>query len=68
MCDRTVIVACPACGGDRGWESAPWGVDYRDGSVLTSWITCNECNATGGVEVPVELVDEYDLDDIPMPA
>jgi len=68
MCARTVFEICPACGGDRGWESAPWGVDYRDGSVLTSWIACNACDQHGEIEVPVDLVDEHDLDEIPMPA
>lgn len=67
MCERTAFEICPACDGDRGWESAPWGVDYRDGSVLTSWIACDACDRRGEVEVPVELIDEYDLDEMTPP-
>ena len=76
MCARTtVIVECPSClgermceGGPSGWESAPWGIDRRDGGLLTDWIVCTLCDGDGEIEEPVTLVDEYDLDDIPMPA
>lgn len=48
---------CPACEGDRGWESQPYGVDYRDGSVLTDWIVCQECEGSGESEEAVEPVE-----------
>lgn len=44
------FVVCPACGGDKGFESAPWGVNYNDGSPLTSWIPCTFCDSKGEVE------------------
>jgi hypothetical protein len=55
------IIACPSCDGDRGWESAPYGIDYNDGSLLTSWIKCNECDGTGEVEIEVEPITLNDL-------
>jgi len=73
MCNRSGIIECPACGNQRlcedgpsGFE-APYGIDYRDGGILSDWIVCRACDGTGEIEVPVELVDEYDLDEIPPP-
>lgn len=67
------IVECPHCTGQRIYEGGPsgfeepYGVDYRDGGLLTNWVVCRACDGEGEYEEPVELVDEWDLDEIPMP-
>jgi hypothetical protein len=61
---RRVFNLCPACDGEGRWESAPWGVDYRDGSVLCSEIVCDYCGGEGDVEEDAVLIEEDDLDEI----
>lgn len=57
---NTRIVPCEACNGDRGFESAPYGVNHWDGAPLTHWIRCTACDGRGEFEVelqPVEMDD-----------
>ena len=59
--DVPSFAPCPQCGGDKGFESEPWGVNYEDGSPLTSWIPCEFCYGLG--EVPTEPAGEEWLDE-----
>jgi hypothetical protein len=55
-----MIVTCPACEGDGGWEIAETGsygyrYDSRDGGLITHWTRCGECEGKGEVEIEPEI-------------
>jgi hypothetical protein len=60
MCNVRII-ECPACDGAGGFESAPYGVNYQDGSVLTHWECCDECHGECCV---VAIVQPCTLEDL----
>lgn len=60
----TRIVACAACGGDRGW-AFPIGIERTTGALMEEWAECPYCDATGEEEIEVFPVDLADLDEIP---
>lgn len=58
----TRIVTCDCCGGDRGFDSTPYGVDPWSGAPLTRWIACPaRCDDNGEIEVETELVEMEDF-------
>ena len=63
MCDVR-IVACPYCEGEGRWESAPYGVNYNDGSPLTYIEECDDCHGEGWAIVAVLPCTLEDLDEI----
>lgn len=59
-----MLVECPACLGEKGWESRAYGFDRQIGYPLTYWIECETCNGKGEIEEEVRLIDQDDLDEI----
>lgn len=63
MSRETILVTCPECGGDGGWEGPVCHVDYRDGSAWGDWFTCTYCDGAGESWEPLyEAPDPDDLD------
>lgn len=60
--DFPTFAACPNCGGDKGFESEPWGVCRYTGAPLTDWIPCEWCDATGEVETQSAGEERFDED------
>lgn len=57
---ETRMIACPECGGDRGWEVLTH-YDPRDGDPKGYWQHCEVCEATGEIEIEVEPVTMEDI-------
>jgi hypothetical protein len=60
---RTIMVDCPACGGDRGFEVIT-GIDRRWGGFTGYTEPCRHCDATGAVEVELEPITLDDLEEL----
>lgn len=57
-------MACPHCGGDRGWEVWTGGYNPRNGEPHGYWNPCGFCDDEGGVWEPVLPITMEDLDDV----
>lgn len=50
------VMPCESCGGDGGFESAPYGYNHNDGSPLTHWHQCGACGGSGEYWVELQPV------------
>ena len=57
-------MACPCCGGDRGWEVWTGGYNPRNGEPNGYWMECTACDHNGGVWERVFPIIMEDLDDV----
>lgn len=53
-----IILPCPDCGGDKGWEVFTGGYNPRNGEPHTRWEPCCE---TGEIEIETLPLDLDDL-------
>jgi hypothetical protein len=66
MCGAIGIIDCPDCGGEgqifTGMVGSRWSID----PPCETYRPCEHCRGHGVIEGLPDLIDEWDLDEIPL--